>query len=88
MSVNFQKVRLFVFSRLSVSLYTNFANIRKIPPSNTFAILVVCYAKHLIDQKDSDILQHNSIQTTKQAKETLLPPSTFMAYLLVVRATK
>ena len=83
-----QRVRPTASSRSSVSLRISFAQIRKIPPSNIFTILAVCYAKHQIDQKDSDTLWHNTVQTTEQARGTLLPPSTFTACLLAVRATK
>ena len=55
---------------------------------NTFAILAVCYVKHQIDQMDSDILWHDSVQTTKQARWTLLPPSSFTACLLAIQAIK
>ena len=83
-----QRVRPTASSRSSVSLRTSFAQIRRIPPSNTFAVLAVCFARHRIDQKDSDTLRHDSVQTTKQARGTLLPPSTFMDCLLAVRATE
>ena len=78
-----QRARPTVFSRSSVLLRTRFAQIRRIPPSNTFAVLAVCYARHRIDQKDSDTLRHDSVQTTEQARGTLLPPSTLrLVYLL------
>ena len=35
--------------------------------------LAVCYARHRIDQKNSDTLRHDSVQTTEQARGTLLP---------------
>ena len=78
-----QRVRPTASSKSSVSLRTSFARIRRIPPSNTFAVLAVRYAKHQIDQKDSDTLWHDSVKTTKQASGTLLPPSTLrLVYLL------
>ena len=48
-----QRVRLTTSSTLSISLRTSFAQIRRILPSNTFAVLAVCYTKHRIDQRDS-----------------------------------
>ena len=45
--------------------------------------VAVRYARHRIDQKDSDTLRHDSVQTTEQARRTLLPPSTLrLVYLL------
>ena len=46
-----QRARLTASSRPSVLLRTNFAQIRRIPPSNTFAVLAVYFARHQIDQK-------------------------------------
>ena len=78
-----QRIRPTAFSRLSVSLRTSFAQIRRIPPSNTFAVLAVCYARHRIDQKDSNTLRHDLVQTTKQARGTFLSSSTLrLVYLL------
>ena len=78
-----QRVRPTASSRSSVSLRTSFAQIRRIPPSNTFAVLAVRYARHQMDQKDSDMLRHDSVQTTEQARGTLLLPSTLrLVYLL------
>ena len=78
-----QRARPTASSRSSVLLRTSFAQIRRIPPSNTFAVLAVRYARHRIDQKDSDTLRHDSVQTTEQARGTLLPPSTLrLVYLL------
>ena len=75
-------------SRSSVLLYIRFVQIRRIAPSNTFTVLAIYYAKHKIDPIDSSTLQHNSVQTIKQAKRTFLPLSAFMAYLLTIQATK
>ena len=83
-----QRVRSTASSRSSVLLCTSFAQIKKIPPSNTFTVLAVCYARHQIDQKDSDTLWYDLIQTTKQIRGPLLPPSTFTTCLLAVRATE
>ena len=78
-----QRVRPTASSRSSVSLHTSFAQIRRIHPSNTFVVLAVHFMRHRIDQKDSDTLRHNSVQTTKQVRGTLLPPSTLrLVYLL------
>ena len=78
-----QRVRPTASSRSSILLHTSFAQIRRIPPSNTFAVLAVRFARHQIDQKDSDTLRHDSVQTTEQARGTLLPPSTLrLVYLL------
>ena len=78
-----QRVRSTVSSRSSISLCTSFAQIRRIPLSNTFAVLAIRYARHQIDQKNSDTLRHNSVQTTEQVRGTLLPPSTLqLVYLL------
>ena len=39
--------------------------------------------RHQIDKKDSDTLRHNIVQTSKQAKGTLLSPNTLrFVYLL------
>ena len=83
-----QRVRLTASSKSSVSLHESFAQIRRIPPSNIFAVLTIRYIKHRIDQKNSDMLRHNSVQTTEQARGTLLPLSTFIACLLIVWATE
>ena len=78
-----QRVRSTMFSRSYVSLRISFTQIRRIALSNTFAVLAVCYTRQRIDQKDSDTLQYNSIQTTEQARGTFLPPSTLqLIYLL------
>ena len=78
-----QRVRPTASSRSSVSLRTSFAQIRRIPPSNTFAVLAVRYARYRIDQKDSDTLWHNLVQITEQTRGSLLPPSTLrLVYLL------
>ena len=83
-----QRVRSTASSRSFISLRTSFAQIRRIAPSNTFAVLATCYVKHQIDQMNSDMLWHNSVQITKQVKGTFLPPGTFTACLLAVQATK
>ena len=72
-----------VSSRSSILLRTSSVQIRWIPPSNIFAVLAVRYARYQINQKDSDTLRHDSVQTTEQAKGTLLPFSTlWLIYLL------
>ena len=45
--------------------------------------LAICFARHQVDQKNFDTLRHDSVQTTEQARGTLLPPSTLrLVYLL------
>ena len=68
-----QRARPTTSSRSSILLRTSFAQIRRILPSNTFAVLAVRYARHRIDQKDSDTLRHNSVQTTEQARGLFYP---------------
>ena len=78
-----QRVRPTASSRSFVLLRISFAQIKRILLSNTFVVLAVCYARYQIDQKDSDILRHNSVQATKQARGTFLPFSTLqLVYLL------
>ena len=78
-----QRVRPTMSNRSSVLLRTSFAWIRRIYLFITFAILAVCYTWHQIDQKDSNTLRYNLVQTSKQAREILLPPSTLrLIYLL------
>ena len=50
--------------------------------------VAVCYTRHRIDQKDSDTLRHDSIQTTKQAKGTFLSLSTLRLIYLLYKLPK
>ena len=78
-----QKVKPTASSKLSGQLCISFTQIRRILPSNTFAVLAVCYARHQINQKNSDMLRHDSMQITEQAREILLPLSNlWLVYLL------